>query len=58
MPTESTITKLQDMRLMTMVEMYHRQMRNSQFHELSFDDRFNLLVDSEWLRRRNNKLDR
>ncbi len=58
MTTESTITKLQDMRLTTMAEMYYSQMRDPQFNELSFEDRFNLLVDSEWLRRRNNKLDR
>jgi DNA replication protein DnaC len=58
MTTESTLTKLHEMRLNAMAEQFHKQLRNEQFNELSFEDRFALMVDIEWSRRKNNKLDR
>lgn len=58
MTNETTMTKLHEMRLSAMAELYYSQLNNPQFNELSFEDRFNLLVDGEWLRRKNNKLDR
>jgi len=58
MTIESTITKLNEMRLSAIAEMYYNQMNDSQYQELSFEDRFNLLIDSEYIRRKNNKLDR
>ncbi|QCJ40841.1 AAA family ATPase (plasmid) [Bacillus sp. S3] len=58
MTTESTLTKLHEMRLSAMAEQFHEQLRNEQFNELPFEDRFALIVDIEWSRRKNNKLDR
>lgn len=58
MTNESTLTKLHEMRLSAMAEQFHEQLRNTQFTELSFEDRFALMVDVEWSRRKNNKLDR
>lgn len=58
MTTESTLTKLHEMRLSAMAEQFHEQLRNEQFNELPFEDRFALMVDIEWSRRKNNKLDR
>lgn len=58
MTTETTITKLHEMRLSAMAELYYSQLRDPQYNELSFEDRFNLLVDGEWIRRKNNKLER
>lgn len=58
MTTESTLTKLHEMRLNAMAEQFHEQLRNEQFNELAFEDRFSLMVDIEWSRRKNNKLDR
>lgn len=58
MTNESTLTKLHEMRLNSMAEQYSDQLLNSKYNELSFEDRFSLLVDVEWARRKNNKLDR
>ena len=58
MTIESTITKLNEMRLSAIAEMYYNQMNDPQYQELSFEDRFNLLIDSEYIRRKNNKLER
>ena len=41
-----------------MAETLREQLRNSEYQELSFEERFGLLVDIEWSRRQNNKLDR
>lgn len=58
MTIESTITKLNEMRLSAIADTYYEQMKDPQYEELSFEDRFNLLIDSEYIRRKNNKLDR
>jgi DNA replication protein DnaC len=58
MTNESTLTKLHEMRLSAMAEQFHEQIKNSQYNEMSFEDRFALMVDIEWSRRKNNKLDR
>ncbi|MEG2412211.1 MAG: IS21-like element helper ATPase IstB [Clostridium sp.] len=58
MINESTISKLNEMRLNSMAESYRNQLEDSSFKTLSFEDRFGLLVDNEWARRKNNKLDR
>lgn len=58
MTNESTLTKLIDMRLTAMAETFRDQLRNPEYQELSFEDRFSMLVDLEWSRRQNNKLDR
>ncbi|ADI00455.1 IS21-like element helper ATPase IstB [Salisediminibacterium selenitireducens] len=58
MTNESTFSKLNDMRMSTMAEKYLEQLRVAEYQELSFEDRFSLLVDIEWTRSQNNKLDR
>ncbi|MFC3041893.1 IS21-like element helper ATPase IstB [Virgibacillus xinjiangensis] len=58
MTTDNTLTKLNEMRMSAMAETFREQLRDPQYQELSFEDRFGLLVDIEWSRRQNNKLDR
>jgi DNA replication protein DnaC len=58
MTNENTLGKLHDMRLSAMAEQYNSQLLEAKYNDLSFEDRFSLLVDVEWARRRNNKLDR
>ena len=58
MLTENTITKLQEMRLSAMAAAFKEQLTNPNIAELSFEDRFGLLVDKEWLTRKNNHLAR
>jgi len=56
MLNETTVTKLNEMRLTAMAESYRNQLHDSSFDALSFEERFNLMVDIEWARRKNNKL--
>lgn len=58
MLTENTITKLREMRLGTMADAFKEQLTVPNIAELSFEDRFGLLVDKEWLTRKNNHLTR
>lgn len=58
MTTENTLSKLHEMRLSAMAEQFHDQLRNTDFNDMSFEDRFALMVDVEWSRRKNNKLER
>lgn len=44
------------MRLTAMAESYRHQLQESSFEALSFEERFSLMVDSEWARRKNNRL--
>ncbi|WP_135557776.1 IS21-like element helper ATPase IstB [Paenibacillus cymbidii] len=53
---EATIRKLQEMRLPTMADSYRDHLRDQAFQALSFEERFGLLVDMEWARRKNNRL--
>ena len=48
MLTENTITKLQEMRLSTMANAFKEQLSEPNISELSFEDRFGLLVDKEY----------
>lgn len=54
----TTINKLNDMRLRSMAESLREQMSNPSFASLSFEERFGLIVDTEWVRRKNKQLDR
>lgn len=54
----TTIEKLIQMRLTKMAESFRQQITDNQFQDLSFEERFGMLVDHEWSRRRHNKLDR
>jgi len=56
MLNNQTTTKLYDMRLSAMVEAFKQQQGDSAFNEMSFEDRFGLIVDSEWSRRKSNHL--
>ena len=58
MTTDNTLTKLNEMRMSAMAETFREQLRNPDYQELSFEERFGLLVDIEWSRRQNSKLDR
>lgn len=52
----ATTTKLQEMKLSIMAEAFSQQIQDSAFFALTFEERFGLVVDSEWNQRKNNKL--
>ena len=56
MLTETTITKLREMRLSVMANSLKDQMAEPQFQNMAFEDRMGLLVDAEWNARKNNHL--
>lgn len=56
MINETTVSKLHELRLTSMVESYRKQLQDPAFKDLSFEERFGLMVDTEWARRKNNKL--
>ena len=56
MMDQNTATKLHEMRLSVMADAYRNQMKDNSFHELSFEERFGLMVDAEWSKRKNNHL--
>lgn len=58
MLTQATIDKLHDMRLSGMADAFTDQCTTHDYDNLSFEDRFGMLVDREWDKRRSNKLDR
>lgn len=58
MMNQATVNKLHDMRLSAMAEAYREQMDNSEMSALSFDERFGMMVDFEWSRRKSNHLSR
>ena len=58
MRNEETLRKLIEMHLSGMVELYQEQTRNSDYEDMSFEKRFNLIVDYEYSRRQSNKLKR
>lgn len=53
-----TIDKLQQMRLSAMAEAFQNQIQDQSLSGLSFEERFGLLVDIEWAKRKNNRLSR
>jgi DNA replication protein DnaC len=58
MVNEATITKLYEMKLSALAASYRQQMEDPAVNKLSFDERFGLLVDTEWTTRKNNRLKR
>jgi DNA replication protein DnaC len=46
------------MKLSIMAAAFHRQLGESGFKDVSFEERFGLLVDAEWTARKNNRLKR
>jgi DNA replication protein DnaC len=58
MINQPTIDKLHEMHLSTMADAFQSQLEDNSFHNLPFEDRFGMLIDKEWLKRRNSKLER
>jgi DNA replication protein DnaC len=58
MLTENTVSKLHEMKLSVMAQSFREQMTNQKCVGLSFEDRFSLIVDSEWASRKSNRLNR
>ena len=58
MSFQLTINRLRELRLAHMAEAYALQHQQPKVHELSFDDRFALLVEREASERESKKLDR
>jgi DNA replication protein DnaC len=52
----NTAAKLHEMRLGAMAAAFQRQIDDKATAELSFEERFGMLVDSEWTFRKNNRL--
>lgn len=55
---EPILEKLQTMRLAAMAAAWSEQQRSADIVALSFDERFGLLVDAEWMARENKRLQR
>ena len=55
MTTQSTIDKLIEMRLTSMSDAFLTQLQDAQMKDLSFEDRFGMLVDIEYSNRKNNR---
>nr|WP_272928101.1 ATP-binding protein [Alkalibacterium sp. MB6] len=58
MRNEETLRKLVEMNMGAMADSYKEQLKNSGYQEMTFEERFNLLVDHEYSRRQSNKLQR
>ena len=58
MLNNQTADILAGMRLSAMAKEYRRQLEYAPTNALSFDERFGMLVDSEWAARKNNRLQR
>jgi DNA replication protein DnaC len=55
---QTTINKLHEMRLGSMAEAFINQMQDQALAGLTFEERFGLIVDIEWSKRKNNRLAR
>jgi len=55
---EPTIEKLQAMRLGAMAQAWEEHQKSAEVAALSFDERFAMLVDAEWLARENKRVGR
>jgi DNA replication protein DnaC len=53
---QMTLNKLHEMRLSSMAAAFQDQIRDQALSSLSFEERFGLIVDVEWARRKNNRL--
>ena len=58
MLSQPTLEKLQTMHLHGMVEAFRGQCQQTGLAELSFEERFAMLVDQEWIWRQNRALAR
>jgi len=55
---QETLRKLIEMKMGAMAELYQQQGQNKDYKSMDFEDRFNLLVDYEYDRRKSNRLAR
>ena len=55
MLNNATLNQLKDLRLSVMVDSFKEQSVKKNITSLSFEERFGLLVEAEWLHRRNNR---
>jgi DNA replication protein DnaC len=58
MLNEPTIEKLQTMKLYGMANGFRAQLETTESHQLSFEERFALLVDQQWLWKQNRAFER
>ena len=58
MLNQQTIDRLAEMKLRSMISAYQRQREDPSVLDLSFEERFGLIVDSEWIARKNRYLQR
>lgn len=58
MTNEATINKLMEMRLTAMANAFRLQLQDHAQQDLSFEDRLGILVDIEYVNRKNNRLKR
>ena len=58
MVKEATIQHLHEMRLAGMADTYRTQNSDPTLKDLPFDERFGMMVDTEWTKRKNNRLSR
>ena len=58
MLTNTTIDKLRDMNMKVMAEKFMGQLSNPEITDLSFEDRFGLIVDAEFASRKTKRLTR
>lgn len=58
MINQETLRKLTEMKMGGIAELYEQQYQNKEYQDMDFDDRFNLLVDYEYDRRKSNRLAR
>lgn len=58
MTMQQTIEQLQNMRLIGLLEAWQSQQQSPTYHDLSFDERFGLMIQQEHTRRLNQRLQR
>lgn len=56
MINQATTAKLREMHLSAMADAFQDQVKDPAHRELSFEERFGLLVDAEWTSRKHNRL--
>jgi len=56
MVRQVTLDKLHDMRLSAMADAFEAQCYDQSYDGFGFEDRFGMLVDKEWDKRKNSKL--
>jgi len=59
MVNQATIETLKQMRLGTMASTFNEQLKNPEkYKDFNFEERFGLIIDAEWTKRQNKKLER